>query len=147
IKFHRPSHKALRVPIQHRAVFEQDGVGCRVSGTLRRKIGTRLPALGHSSFVIRHSSFPLASLLLWAFALNGFSATVVGTFRDISIQGLDTKLMFAPTNEVLVTGTGLSAGAPKVIDSVSGAFSIALEAGDYTVSLPLIPWRKPFVIS
>jgi hypothetical protein len=30
---------------------------------------------------------------------------------------------------------------------VSGAFSIVLDAGDYTVSLPLLGWRKPFIIS
>jgi len=48
---------------------------------------------------------------------------------------------------VLVTGNGLSAGPPKVVDSVNGQFSIVLEAGDYSVSLPLIPWRQPFGIS
>ena len=75
------------------------------------------------------------------------AATVTGTLQDVSIQGLETKLMFAPTNDVLVNNGGLSAGPPKVIDTVNGAFSIVLDAGDYTVSLPLISWRKPFVIS
>jgi hypothetical protein len=75
------------------------------------------------------------------------AATVVGDLKDISIQALDTKIMFAPTNEVLVTPSGLSAGPPKVTESVNGAFSIVLEAGDYTVSLPLIPWRHGFQIS
>ena len=55
--------------------------------------------------------------------------------------------MFAPTNEVLITATGLSAGPPKAIDTTNGQFTLALEAGDYTVSLPLVPWRKPFSIS
>src|SRR5205823_13479788 len=73
--------------------------------------------------------------------------TVVGNLTDISLAPLDTKLIFTPTNQVLVTGSGLSAGPPKIIDTTSGAFSLALEAGDYTVSLPLIPWRRPFVIS
>ena len=40
---------------------------------------------------------------------------------------------------MLVTPSGLSAGPPKVIESANGQFSIVLEAGDYTVSLPLIP--------
>src|SRR4030081_1681489 len=75
------------------------------------------------------------------------AATVVGNLTDISIQALDSKLIFSPTNDVLVTGTGLSAGPPKIIDTTAGAFSVVLEAGDYTVSLPLIPWRRPFVIS
>src|SRR5258706_13831346 len=75
------------------------------------------------------------------------AATVTGNLTDISIQALDTKLIFTPTNDVLVTGTGLSAGPPKIIDTTAGAFSLVLEAGDYTVSLPLIPWRRPFVIS
>ncbi len=91
----------------------------------------------------------------WVTALAGIllnlqlatAATVIGDLKDISIQALNTKLMFAPTNEVLLTPSGLNAGPPKVIESVSGQFSIVLEAGDYTVSLPLIPWRHPFSIS
>lgn len=75
------------------------------------------------------------------------AATVIGNLTDISIQALDTKLIFTPTNNVLVTGTGLSAGPPVIIESAGGAFSLVLESGDYTVSLPLIPWRRPFVIS
>src|SRR6476661_8168803 len=75
------------------------------------------------------------------------AATVIGDLKDISIQTLDTKVMFAPTNEVLVTSSGLSAGPPKVIESVNGQFSMVLEAGDYTVTLPLIPWRRAFQIS
>src|SRR2546423_8985014 len=43
------------------------------------------------------------------------AATVVGNLTDISIQALDTKLIFTPTNNVLVTGTGLSAGPPVII--------------------------------
>jgi hypothetical protein len=34
-----------------------------------------------------------------------------------------------------------------MIESASGDFSVVLEAGDYTVSLPLIPWRHAFGIS
>jgi hypothetical protein len=34
-----------------------------------------------------------------------------------------------------------------MITTASGAFSVPLEAGDYTVSLPLITWRTPFKIS
>src|SRR5438105_108935 len=104
------------------------------------------PRFRHSSFVIRHLSF--ISLLLLLSTLgprpSTQAATVIGTLQDISIQALDTKLIFTPTNEVLVTGTGLSAGPPIMIDTTSGQFSIVLEAGDYTVSLPLIPWRRPF---
>ena len=46
-----------------------------------------------------------------------------------------------------MTGTGLNAGPPKLIDTSSGQFSIVLEAGDYTVTLPLILYRRPFGIS
>ena len=70
-----------------------------------------------------------------------------GNLSDISIQGLNTKIMFAPTNEVLLVQSGLSAGPPKIITTVNGAFSLSLEPGDYTVSLPLITWRHPFQIS
>jgi hypothetical protein len=75
------------------------------------------------------------------------AATIIGNLKDISQQSLDTRISFAPTNQVLVTGGGLSVGPPRIIDSVNGAFSIVLDAGDYTVSLPLLGWRKPFIIS
>jgi hypothetical protein len=39
-------------------------------------------------------------------------------------------MMFAPTNEVLLVGSGLSAGPPRIIDTVNDAFSVALIAGD-----------------
>jgi len=94
-----------------------------------------------------HLLLLLATFNLQLATLHSPAATVTGDLKDISIQALNTKLMFAPTNEVLLTPSGLSAGPPKVIDSVNGQFSIVLEAGDYTVSLPLIPWRHPFFIS
>src|SRR5829696_2484107 len=66
------------------------------------------------------------------------AATVVGSLQDISQQGLNTKLTFSPTTNVLLTPNGLSAGPPKSIDAVTGQFSVVLEAGDYVVSLPLV---------
>lgn len=75
------------------------------------------------------------------------AATIIGNLQDISQQSLDTRISFAPTNQVLITGGGLSVGPPRIIQTVSGAFSIVLDAGDYTVSLPLLGWRKPFIIS
>ena len=56
-------------------------------------------------------------------------------------------ILFTPTNEVQVSGSGLVAGPPKILDTTSGAFSITLDTGDYTVSLPAIPYRRPFLIS
>ena len=70
-----------------------------------------------------HAIRLLASLLLCAFALTSDAATVAGTLQDISIQALNTKLTFAPTNLVLATATGLSAGPPKTIDTANGQFS------------------------
>lgn len=87
---------------------------------------------------------------LWSLASGPWtaqSATITGTLHDLSLQPLDTKLVFTPTNAVLVTASGLSAGPPRVIDITNGAFSLVLDAGDYTVSLPLVPTRRPFVIS
>jgi hypothetical protein len=75
------------------------------------------------------------------------AATIIGNLKDISQQSLDTRISFAPTNQVTVTSGGLSVGPPRIIDSANGAFSIVLDAGDYTVSLPLLGWRKPFIIS
>jgi len=90
----------------------------------------------------------LVSLLLLQSAIcNLHSAMVTGSLHDISVQALNTKLMFSPTNDVLVTGSGLSAGPPKIVPTANGSFSVPLEAGDYTVSLPLITWRHPFTIS
>ena len=89
--------------------------------------------------------FLIAILSFLHFGLH--AATVTGALQDISIQPLNTMLMFAPTNDVLLTGSGLNAGPPKTIETSSGQFSVVLEAGDYTVSLPLVPWRHSFVIS
>jgi hypothetical protein len=75
------------------------------------------------------------------------AATVTGSAHDISNQGLNSKLLFTPATNVLLTANGLSAGPPTTIDAVNGQFTLVLEAGDYTVSFPLIPWRKPFTIS
>jgi hypothetical protein len=81
----------------------------------------------------------------WDFSSN--AATVTGNLTDISIAPLTTKMLFTPTTNVLVTGSGLSAGPPKMITTSGGAFALDLEAGDYTVSLPLITYRAPFRIS
>jgi hypothetical protein len=81
------------------------------------------------------------------FHTPGRAATVVGTLQDISIEGLNTKLTFWPTTNVLLTPSGLNAGPPKTINVSNGQFSLPLEAGDYLVSLPLIPWRTFFAIS
>ena len=87
-------------------------------------------------------------MVIFCFLLAGsYAATVTGSLQDITIQPLNTVLMFAPTNDVLLTGTGLNAGPPKSIETINGQFSIVLEAGDYTLSLPLVPWRHSFVIS
>ena len=74
------------------------------------------------------------------------AAVVTGTVTDISSSPLTTKLVFTPTNEVLICSSGLNVGGPKIIDTTSGAFSLTLEAGDYTVTLPSINCRKPFCI-
>jgi len=71
-------------------------------------------------------------LIACSLPLTTPAATVTGSLSDISIQALNTKLLFAPTNEVLVTPNGLSAGPPKLIQTSGGQFSISLEAGDYT---------------
>jgi len=87
------------------------------------------------------------TLLLLALAPVARGATVTGNLTDISLAPVNTKLLFSPTNEVLRTPSGLNVGPPKIIDTTNGGFSIVLEAGDYTVSLPLIPSRRPFCIT
>jgi hypothetical protein len=95
-----------------------------------------------NSFVIL-----LSVITSFGITLSTVAATVVGTLNDISLNALNTKLLFTPTNEVLVNAAGLSAGGVKVIESTAGAFSVPLDTGDYTVSLPLIPLRRAFRIS
>jgi hypothetical protein len=92
--------------------------------------------------------FPgIVMLLVTLFAGRLLAATVSGTLRDIQLEALDTKLLITPTNEVLVSGSELSVGPPLLVDTTNGEFTVVLDAGDYTVSLPLVPWRKPFLIS
>jgi hypothetical protein len=85
--------------------------------------------------------------LLTALALPAAGATVTGTLVDIGLQPFNTKIVFTPTNEVQVSSAGLSAGPPKILDTANGAFSILLDTGDYVVALPLVPSRRPFMIS
>ncbi len=90
--------------------------------------------------------------VLGAFALPLFTcalpgATVQGRLVDISQQALDTRIIFAPVEDVLISPSGLSAGPPRIIASSNGLFNLLLEAGDYQVTLPLIPARKPFMIA
>lgn len=80
----------------------------------------------------------LLSLLTSPLALRLHSATVFGNLTDISLSPLNTKLLFSPTNYVLVNPAGLSAGPPRLITTTAGAFSLTLDAGEYSVSLPLI---------
>src|SRR5690349_537121 len=91
--------------------------------------------------------FLLVSVSLQLSTFNLQPATIIGNLSDISLQPLDTRISFAPTNQVLVTGSGLSVGPPRILQSTNGSFSIPLDTGDYTVSLPLLGWRKPFIIS
>jgi hypothetical protein len=74
------------------------------------------------------------------------SATITGTLTDISTAPLNTKLLFSPTNEILCTSSGISAGPARILDTTNGAFSLTLEAGNYTVTLPSVACRKPFCI-
>jgi hypothetical protein len=102
-----------------------------------------------SSFPCVKNSF-LLLLTLWTLDLGlwtSHAATIIGNLTDISLQPLDTRISFAPTNQVLVSSGGLNAGPPRILQTINGAFSIVLDAGDYTVSLPLLGWRKPFIIS
>jgi hypothetical protein len=92
-------------------------------------------------------TFGLLLSLLFLPGTGARGATITGVLQDISLQALDTRLTFAPTTNVLLTAAGLNAGPPRTIATSNGLFSIVLEAGDYTVSLPLVPWRRPFVIS
>ena len=61
------------------------------------------------SFLTRHWSFVTLFLLSTINLQPSTAATITGHLSDISIQDLNTKIMFAPTNEVLLVGSGLNA--------------------------------------
>lgn len=87
----------------------------------------------------------IIGLFLAAAGVAG-AATVTGNLTDVSQAPVNTKLLFSPTNEVQVTAAGLNVGPAKVVDTTNGAFSVVLEEGNYTVSLPLIASRRSFCI-
>jgi hypothetical protein len=87
------------------------------------------------------------SCLFFFLPLTSPAAVITGNLLDITGSPLTTQITFSPTNLVLTSAGGLSAGPPRTITATNGAFSIALDAGDYTVCLPLVPWRKCFSIS
>src|ERR1043166_5444881 len=91
--------------------------------------------------------FAFYSLLLCASALSSPAATITGNLTDISLGPLNTTLQINPTNIVLVNPLGLSAGPPATIATTNGSFSVVLDAGDYTICLPLVQWRNCFTIS
>jgi hypothetical protein len=122
------------------------GLTTAVSSTRSLSTSPTLLELATSRFRIG-VKIPLVFFVFQLATFNLQPATIVGNLSDISLQPLDTRISFAPTNQVTVTAGGLSAGPPRIIQTVNGAFSIALDAGDYTVSLPLLGWRKPFIIS
>ena len=103
-----------------------------------------------SSYVFRFAFYALL-FGLWTLDFGPWTspvhaATVTGTLTDISLTPLTTKLVFTPTNEISICSTSLCVGGPKILDTTNGAFSLALEGGDYTVTLPLLTCRKPFCI-
>lgn len=113
-----------------------------------RSIGmgnSKRPAKPRFKSFLHYFATIILPLLLLSFCAQ--AATVTGVLQDITLQALDTRITFAPTNDVLLTPGGLNAGPPRTIATTNGQFSIVLEAGDYTVSLPLVPWRRPFMIS
>lgn len=76
------------------------------------------------------------------------AATVTATnAHSILNLPLNTKITFTPTNSVLISNGGLSAGPAITTNIVNGSFSITLDGGPYIVTLPLIQSRDPFCIS
>ncbi len=146
------------LPVYHRAILSTITTRAptapeppsSVQGSKFKVQGSRFP-LALSIHASRITPLPTLLTLLTLLTLptppTTPAATVTGTLTDISLQPLTTKITFAPTNDVLLTAAGLSAGPPKTIDATNGQFSVVLDAGDYTVSLPLVPWRLPFRIS
>lgn len=87
----------------------------------------------------------LLAIGYWLFA-PARGAIVTGYLEDIGISPMETKITFTPTNAVIVTARGLSAGPPKTVTATNGSFSQVLEGGRYTVCFPLVPSRSCFVI-
>src|SRR2546423_12487832 len=92
-----------------------------------------------SMFNVGCSMF-LFLLSLWTLDLGLLpspAATIIGNLTDISLQPLDTRISFAPTNQVTVTGGGLSVRPPRLAQTPTRSFSPPPHVGDYTGTPPL----------
>ncbi len=109
--------------------------------------GRTKPAAGGSPGAAPPITLVLAAMVALHGAVAAGAATVTGNLTDISLRPLDTPMLVAPAADVLIGAAGLSAGPARMVTTTNGAFAIPLDAGDYTVSFPLVPTRKPFLIA
>lgn len=143
--------KAISTPPQHRGILSPGRVDSPQGFGVRNgqdRLGPHA-ALPQSKFKspstgsAQNSKF-LVLLFLLLLPSPGRTGTLTGTLRDLQLNTLTTPLTFYPTNAVLVTGSGLSAGPALTIYPTNGVFSTVLDAGPYTVCLQLNTWRKCF---
>jgi len=90
-------------------------------------------------------SIVIAALFLQQ-AVHGAWITSTNT-HSILGSVVNTKISFTPTNDVLIVNGGLSVGYTITTNVVNGGFTNWLDAGDYTVTFPLLPGRKSFAIA
>ena len=118
-------------PNHHRAILEVRNAECGMrSGAARIAVAA---VLFYSALCIPHSA-----LGAWVTATN--THNIVG-------HVLNTKITFTPTNDVLIANGGLSAGPAITTNIVNGRFTNWLDGGNYTVTFPLLPFRKAFSIA
>jgi len=118
-------------PNHHRAILEVRNAECGMrSGAARIAVAA---VLFYSALCIPHSA-----LGAWVTATN--THNIIG-------HVLTTKITFTPTNDVLIANGGLSAGPAITTNIVNGCFTNWLDGGNYTVTFPLLPFRRPFLIA
>jgi hypothetical protein len=99
--------------------------------------------LNQLSTLVRHFRIGLLCLLVLNF--QTYAATVTWSPVEITGAALSCRMYFVPTNIALNSGNNLNLGQPKNI--AAGTTNTTLLAGDYTVSSPDAPFRRPFLIA
>src|SRR5260370_18405256 len=127
--FHLPSSishtTALALPPRHRALLDASKVECRASAAAQP--GNRQHLTGVMAWLLL--------VLAIGFGLKPqqcAGATITGNLTDISLAPLSTKLHFNPTNALLVSTSGLTAGPPRTLDTTNGGVAIVLAASEHT---------------
>lgn len=139
--------KAIAAPPQNRAILSRMESRLQPVSVPALKVQGSEAESAKSRFCL--SGFKVLGCLLCAlcFLLFNFpsrSAIVYGNLLDLHLSALSTPLTWYPTNTVLISPGGLSAGPAFTVYPTNGAFTNVIDAGPYTVCMQLNTWRSCF---